>query len=488
MMRTLIQAGLIVSVNARMDIWRPGFLLITDNKIESAGPGNGPPGDFQETVVLPKSIVIPGLVNGHAHSPSNLVKGTWARLPLEIWRQYIRAAWREYSDEALYVSAQVGAVEMLKTGCTAVLDHFYSGSHSRYMGALAAVQAMQDIGQRGAVALTVSDRQYENTVDVPQDLSAAARAEIKRISEFETTETLEDFPGFVEEVRRRSDIVVPMIGPSAPHRCSDEMLAGCIRLAREFDTAVHVHVAETKGQFLQARKLFGTSPVMHLDKIGVLDERLSMAHCVWLTEDDVKRVAERGATVIHNPASNGKLGSGRMRYDDMLRAGVRIGLATDGSGSNDTQNMFEAMRLAGIIHNNNARDYMDWPTGEEILRSATSNSAHALGLGGKVGALEPGQFADLVVLTRASFHYAPLNNVVNQLVYCENGMSVTDVMVNGRWVVRGGEVCTINERALYRRAQALRDEMDERLKKQFEQTAALEPALREAYFRSAGTA
>jgi hypothetical protein len=109
-------------------------------------------------------------------------------------------------------------------------------------------------------------------------------------------------------------------------------------------------------------------------------------------------------------------------------------------------------------------------------------------LGGKVGALEPGQFADLVVLTRASFHYAPLNNVVHQLVYCENGMSVTDVMVNGRWVVRGGEVRTINERALYRRAQALRDEMDERLKKQFEQTAALEPALREAYFRSAGTA
>jgi cytosine/adenosine deaminase-related metal-dependent hydrolase len=483
-MRSVIQAGVIVPINNKMEVWRPGFLIIADGRIVASGPGGPPEGTFDEVIDLPNGIVMPGLVNAHAHSPSNLVKGLWSRLPLEIWRQYIRAAWREYSDEALYVSAQLGAVEMLKTGCTCVLDHFYSGSHSPYMGALQAVQAMQDVGMRGAVALTVSDRDFADTVDVEMaSLTAAAREEMKRITEAETAETLDDFPRFVDEVRKRSPIVIPMIGPSAPHRCSASMLSDSIKLARTFDTAVHIHVAETKGQFLQSQKLFGVSPVVRLERAGVLDERLSMAHCVWLTDADVRLVAERGVTVIHNPTSNGKLGSGRMRFDDMLRAGVRVGLATDGSGSNDNQNMFEAMRLAGVIHNSNQRDYQEWPAPEQILRGATVNGAFAFGLGGKLGSLRQAQLADLVVLTRDSFHFAPLNDVLNQLVYCENGMSVTDVMVNGEWVVRGRALCRIDEHALYRRAQALRDEMQDRLGAQFRQTAELEPALRAGYLR-----
>jgi cytosine/adenosine deaminase-related metal-dependent hydrolase len=139
---------------------------------------------------------------------------------------------------------------------------------------------------------------------------------------------------------------------------------------------VHMHVCETKGQFLQGKLLFGVSPVCHLDKIGVLTDRLSMAHSVWLTDEDIERTAARGTVVIHNPASNGKLGSGRMRFDDMLKKGVRLGLATDGSGSNDTQNMFEALRIAALWHNRSDRDYAEWPAPEDILRAATSGSAH----------------------------------------------------------------------------------------------------------------
>ena len=161
---------------------------------------------------------------------------------------------------------------------------------------------------------------------------------------------------------------------------------------------VHMHVCETKGQFLQGHKLFGCTPVAHLDRIGALNERLSMAHCVWLTDEDIDRVAERGAIVIHNPASNGKLGSGRMRFDEMLRRNVQVGLATDGNGSNDTQNMFEAMRMAGVLHNRSDRDYQSWPSPQQILRAATSESAHAFGMGGRLGAIAAGQAADIVLL------------------------------------------------------------------------------------------
>jgi cytosine/adenosine deaminase-related metal-dependent hydrolase len=488
-MRIKIHAGTVVTVNERMDIWQPGYVVAEDGKIAAAGAGIGPDGEFAEEESAPHAILMPGLINAHTHSPSNLLKGTWSRLPLEIWRQYIRAGWREYSDEAIYVSAQLGVVEMLKSGCTCCLDHFYTGSPSPYMGALHAVRAMDGAGMRGALALTLSDRRYDQTVGIDAAaISKQGKDEIDSITRLESANTLADAFEFAETMRKTSKIIVPMVGPSAPHRCSDELLIGCMKLARELDTAVHIHVCETKGQYLQGRKLFGMSPVMHLDRLGVLNERLSMAHCVWLTDTDISVVAERGATIIHNPASNGKLGSGRMRFDKMLAEGVRLGVATDGTGSNDNQNMFESMRFAAIIHNQNDEDYLNWPAPDQILKAATADGAYALGLGGKVGSIAAGRAADLVLLTTQSYHFAPLNNVVNQLVYCENGVSVRNVMVNGRWVVKDGEVLTIDVPGLYRRAIQLREEMDERLQRQFVRTAELEPALREAYLQSAKTA
>jgi 5-methylthioadenosine/S-adenosylhomocysteine deaminase len=484
-----INAGVVVTANERMDVWQPGHLIIRDGAILEAGPETGPAGDFAETLDLTDKIVMPGLVNGHSHSPSNLLKGTWARLPLEIWRQYIRAGWREYSDEALQVSAQLGIIEMIRTGCTSVMDHFYSGSPSPYMGAMQVVDAMATAGMRGGLALTLSDQQYDQTVGLDTArLSAAAKQEVGRISQLEGKTTLEDFIAFAASARQRTGLVLPIVGPSAPHRCSKEQLTRCSEVAAELDTMVHMHVCETKGQFFQGQKIFGCTPVAHLDRIGVLNDRLSMAHCVWLTDEDMDRVAARGTIVIHNPASNGKLGSGRMRFDEMLRRKVRVGLATDGSGSNDTQNMFEGMRLAGILHNRNTEDFSDWPAPETILRAATSQSAYALGHGGRLGVIAKGYLADLVFMDRHSFPFVPLNDPVNQIVYCEGGISVSDVMIDGKWILRKRQLQTIDERAVYHRAGVLREEMNERVQEQFRQTRELEPALRESYLKTAKTA
>src|SRR5580692_3471656 len=188
-MTAKISAGTVVTANSRMEVWQPGYVIVRDNRIAEAGPGSGPDGNFDELVDATSSIVMPGLVNGHSHSPSNLLKGTWARLPLEIWRQYIRAGWREYSDEAVYVSAQLGIIEMIRTGCTSVMDHFYTGSPSPYMGALHAVAAMADAGMRGGLALTLSDQQYDATVGLDTGtLSPSAREEVARISALEGKE------------------------------------------------------------------------------------------------------------------------------------------------------------------------------------------------------------------------------------------------------------------------------------------------------------
>ena len=204
-MTTKISAGIVVTANDRMDVWEPGYLIVREGLIAEAGPGDGPEGAFDETVAAPRRIIMPGLVNGHAHSPSNLLKGSWAQLPLEIWRQYIRAGWREYSDEAVYVSAQIGLIEMIRTGCTSVMDHFYTGSPSPHMGALHAVAAMADAGMRGGLALTLSDQQYDATVGLDTGaLSQAARDEVARISALEGKESLDDFTTFAAAVRERT--------------------------------------------------------------------------------------------------------------------------------------------------------------------------------------------------------------------------------------------------------------------------------------------
>ena len=149
--------------------------------------------------------------------------------------------------------------------------------------------------------------------------------------------------------------------------------------------------------------------------------------------------------------------------------------------------MFEAMRLAGILHNRGTEEYSDWPSPEQILRAATSQSAHALGYGGRLGALAPGQLADIVMMDRNSFPFVPLNDPIKQLVYCENGISVSDVMIDGRWVLRKRKLVTMDEAAVYAKANDLRAEMDERVQEQFRHTRELEPALHAAYLKTAKT-
>jgi len=482
--RIKIHGGVVVPVNAAMEVWDPGYLIIVDNQIAESGPGNGPEGRFDETIDAQGMVVMPGLINAHAHSPSNLLKGSWSRLPLELWRQYLRSGWREYGDEAIYVCAQLGIAEMLKTGCTAVLDHVWTPLPSAFMGTLNTVQAMHDAGMRGTVALQISNRTYESTVPIAtESLGEEARREVEAISRSENAVTLDSFPEFVQEVRHRTGLVGPMVGPSAPHRCTDDMLKECMSISEQLDTAVHIHVAETKGQYLQAKQLYGMSPVAHLGRIGLLNERLSMAHCIWLTRSDVNLLAKTGVTAIHNPASNCKLGSGTMRLDEMIAADVRLGLATDGACSNDNQNMFESMRLAGLIHNRPNMDYLEWPSPQRVLQMATVGSAQALGLGGKAGSLTAGHLADVVLLTMDSYHLTPLNNVYNQLVFCENGASVRDVMVDGKWVVRNGQLTQMDEMAMYRRAREMKADMVGRWQEQFRRTASLEQPLREMYLR-----
>lgn len=471
-------------MNDNHDVIDKGAIVIDGHRIAYAGPMEWlPPGPFDHIRDGRHWIAMPGLINAHCHSPANLVRGLMPGKPLEIWRAYYRASLRGMRDEDLYASALLGGMEMLKNGATTVLDHFAGSQGGRFMGAGAAIQAMRDLGLRHVVALTITDKNYEDTLPLG-DVDPSLSDEVKRMSASEAKPTrawLEECEEFIETFHAPERLTTACPGPSAVQRCSDELLARAAEMARRKKVPMHVHLAETKAQAMMGLKLYGTSLLKHLDAVGALDGTVSLAHSIWIEDDDVELLARRGATPVHNPASNLRIGSGLAPVRRFLSAGVNVALGTDGAASNDGQNMFDALRLAALIHNEAGSDFNRWLKPHQVLAMATRNGARALGL--EAGVLGPGKLADIVLLRRDTPAFTPLNDVTSQLVFCENGGSVDSVIVNGEFVVDAGRLVRCDEGEVLRLAREARARLDPAIQTELAAARRMEPALAEMYFR-----
>jgi 5-methylthioadenosine/S-adenosylhomocysteine deaminase len=351
------------------------------------------------------------------------------------------------------------------------------------MGAGAAIQAMRDLGLRHVAALTMTDRNYEDTIPLG-DAEASLNDEIKRMSASEARSTqawLDECGAFVETFHAPEKLTTACPGPSAVQRCSDELLTRSAEMARKRNLPMHTHLAETKAQAVMGQRIYATSLLRHLDAIGVLSPNLSLAHSIWIEESDVELFAQRGATPVHNPASNLRIGSGLAKVKEFFAAAVNVGLGTDGSASNDGQNMFDAMRLAALIHNRAGTDFKTWVTPAQALAMATRNGARAFGL--EAGVLAPGKLADIVLLRRDTAAFTPLNDVIAQLVFCENGSGVDSVIVNGEIVVEQGRLTKVDESEVLRLAEQARRRLDPSIQAELAAAKIMEPSLTEMYFR-----
>lgn len=486
-MKTLIRAGVIVTMNDESDLLEKGSIVIDGNALAYVGPQEWTPeGPYDQIIEAERMIAIPGLINAHCHSPANLVRGMLASRPLEIWRAYYRASLRGMRDDDFYASALLGGTEMLKTGTTTVLDHFFGNQACRFMGAGAAIQAMRDMGLRHVVSLTLSDKNYEETLPLGET-ALRPKEELERMSQSEAKGSgawLGECDAFIDAFHNPDKLTIACPGPSAVQCCSDELLRGSAEIARTRNLPMHIHLAETKAQQVMGQKLYGTSLLRHLDNIGVLTPNLSLAHAIWIEPDDIELFAKRGAIPVHNPASNLRLGSGLAPIQDFLAAGVPVALGTDGAASNDGQNMFDALRLAALIHNQTGTDFEQWVTPQHALALATRNGARALGL--NTGMLAPGKLADLVLLRRDTAAFTPLNNVLSQLVFCENGSSVDTVFVNGEVVVANGRLTKLDETEVLTLAAKARARINGSMEHEMVAARTMEPTLAEMYFRVFG--
>lgn len=392
-------------------------------------------------------LAIPGLINAHTHSPENYPKATKEKLPLELWLLdlYLLEA---LSPRDIYLAAMLGGMEMLKTGTTSVLDHLWMGDGLTPAGLDAAMQAYADCGIRGGVAPLI-----ENSDQVIQ-AAVVARPQLQPLlgddrSVMDDEEYIELLDWFFRKWHRADEgRLLCFAGPSGFQWCSENLLQGSLEVARRYGGGWHMHLVETKIQAMVCYDLYGKSATMAMKERGLLGPDVSLAHSVWLDDADLDVLAETNSRVVHNPASNLRLGTGFAPVIEMLERGIEVAIGTDGSASSDNQIMFDTVKLAGLIHNLRSTDHRRWPSSRDVIRMATVSGAAALAMEGELGELKPGKLADIALLDTGTLQFTPLNDAFHHLAYVETGGSVHTVIVAGRVVVENGTLVTVDAESI----------------------------------------
>ena len=388
----------------------PVDILIEGNKIGKISPRlSVDEGSSLLTIEGEGKAVIPGLVNCHTHAAMTLFRGYGDDLDLMDWLEnMIWPVEAKMTTEDIYWGSRLACLEMIKSGTTAFLD--------MYSFPEATAQAVADSGMRATLSYTLFDR------------GDAERAALDR----------RNCERYYREFGEVSERIQFAVGPHAIYTVCGEQLQFADRFAEEHNCLVHLHLSETMTEWTECVKLYGTTPVRYLHKLGVLSPRLVLAHALWIDSEEIKMLADHGCQVVHNPASNMKLASGyEFRYEEYHRAGVKVGLGTDGCSSSNNLDMFEAMKLASLL----GKAWTGDPkkvSAPQIFRTATEEGASILGLHG--GKVEEGRVADLLLVDLKLPEMVPLHNLVSNLVYSANGSCVTDTIVDGRLLMRDRKV------------------------------------------------
>jgi cytosine/adenosine deaminase-related metal-dependent hydrolase len=419
-------------------------VLVEGDRISQVAPPDSVVTEADDAVIPGRErLLIPGLINAHLHSWEALFRGRYDNLPLELWMllSYPILGLEPLPERVIHLRTLMVAIESLKNGVTCVLDDVIE-SPGQSLEALGAVfDAYEQSGLRANCSGNIINRYLTDTIPFANELLAE---ELLARVHAEPPPTTEHYLEFSREALKRFDgragRLRYAIAPSGPQRCTDDLLIAADELSREHDTTYHIHVLETKTQAVTGHEFYGDTLVGYLDGLGVLSERATLAHGIWVTDSDIEAIAGAGASVAHNAISNQKLGAGIVPLRKLLDAGVNVALGSDGLSSSDSARMSDVIKAAALLQKVTTPDYTQWPTATEILWAATRGGARSMRLAGETGAIAPGLKADLVLYDLRTLSFTPRNDLRNHLVHCENGSSIEQVMVDGRVVVREGAV------------------------------------------------
>lgn len=438
----------------------PTDVLIQDGIIREVGVGLAAPEGA--TLMDASGMVIhPGLINAHTHGHGGLARGQGDKWTLELL--LAAGPWisggRTLADKK--TSTLICAAEMVAKGCTAAYDLTYEFPLPTREGMDAVAEAYADVGMRAVIAPMVADRtMYEAIPGLMEALPPGLRKDVEALRLRPAEETLSAMAGVLKNWRWNGADIRAAVAPTIPHHCSDAFLCGCGKLARDHGVGLHSHVGESKVQAVTGMKRYGRTLLRHMDALGLVDEGFTAAHAIWLDDDDLKVMRDRGAALAHNPGSNMRLGNGMFRLRRALDLGVRVGLGTDGVNCSDNGNMYEAMRYASMVSKVQSPDPRTWAGVEEVYEAGTRGSARALGFA-DIGAIAPGMKADIVFLDLNSLSWIPHNWTVNQIVHAEDATGVRHVMIGGDFVYYDRRHTRIDVPRLAAEAEAARARLEE---------------------------
>ncbi|PYR88002.1 MAG: amidohydrolase [Acidobacteria bacterium] len=379
-----------------------------------------------QTIDASGSVVMPGLINTHTHAPMVLFRGLADDLALMDWLQkYIfPAEAKTVSPEFVRAGTRLAALEMIESGTTTYADMYYFEEEI--------ARVTKAAGLRGVLGETII--QFP-VADAKTPAESLARTE-KFAAEF-----------------AHDDLITPAVAPHAMYTLDEATLKACRALADRLRIPVIIHLAETKDEVTTSREKYRSTPAEYLESLGFWGPRTLAAHGVHLTDADIKILARHGVGVSHNPESNMKLASGTAPLQAMRRAGIRVGLGTDGAASNNDLDMFEAMRQAAFLHKLVSEDPRAMPA-PLAIQLATIDGARALGMERDIGSLEPGKRADVIVVSMDSARQTPMYDPQSHLVYVTRGDDVKTTIVNGRVLMRDRKVLTLDRNAVLAGARA----------------------------------
>lgn len=437
---TIFTNALVLTMDEAMNQYERGAVAVNVDSIVAVGFEDDIKKEFsaKETIDCEGKVLMPGLINAHTHIPMTLLRGIADDLRLDVWLQgYMFPVEREFvSPEYVRLGTLIGCAELIRSGVTTFNDMYF------YEDAIA--EATAEVGLRAVCG--------ESILKFPTPDSSSYE------------DAMEQARKFIIKWKGHP-LIVPAIAPHAPYTTTPEILRETAELAIEFDVPLHTHLAETSFEVETMRNEEGMPVIPYVRKHGLLEAKVIAAHCVHLDMGEIRTLQHAGAGVSHNPSSNLKLASGFAPVVKMLETGVNVGIGTDGAASNNDLDMFEEVRIAALIAKAVNKDPTSLPASQALLM-ATRLGAQALHLGDITGSITPNRRADMILVDLNPVHNSPsfrrsAENIYSQIVYAAKSTDVSDVMVNGKWLMRERQLLTVKEDALIVEAREVAKKIDE---------------------------
>lgn len=415
----IIRADYLLPMDEKLSVIKNGALAIHGKKILDVDTYDAISKKYSSENVIngANRVVIPGLINTHTHAAMVYFRGIADDLPLKEWlEEHIWPAEKKWlSSEFVADATELACLEMLKAGITTYNDMYFFENASAI--------SIKKLGMRAVLGTGL--------LDFPTVEAKTTDEYFNKVEKFIKT-------------WEKDELIIPCIAPHSVYTCGPETLKKAKQAADKYNVPIHIHVSEAKWEAEEITAKYGMRPVQFLDELGFLNERIIAAHCVWLDENEIETLAKHKVGVSHCIESNLKLSSGIAPVPQMLKAGIKVSLGTDGAASNNDLDILSEMSTAAKVHKAIFND----PTAldaKTVLLMATKWGAEVLGLGRITGSLEKGKAADVVMLNLDKPHLTPLYDIYSHLVYSAKSSDVETVFVNGKLVVENRKLCTADE-------------------------------------------